>query len=428
MLSIFVDQISKRLTYTFSIIFEDRGVEYQVLNDPLTFKRAKGLKIVYSDCPLEERYPTISPASVLFDESIIPYTVEKSTWNNKEVLSFDGKIDVLASIFYIISLYDEYLLEEKDVHDRIEVKNAILSRMNWTQQLIVERWSEQFIQFIESGNNQALKKRAIPFSIKPTFDIDNTYAYHLKSGWRKWMSIGKDLVKFDKNRLRERKDVLTGIKKDPYDTFEIILDVVKRGFDVNVFWLLGDYAVYDRNIPFDVEEHQQLIQKMDEYTTIGLHPSYRSNQSRTIVQEEKERLENIVDHPVEHSRQHYLKLRVPQTYQNLEKLGFTDDYTLGFADSIGFRAGIARPFLWYNLKKEEVSNLTLHPITYMDGTLNEYLNVPVEEAQQIITALGKEVKQYGGEFIAIWHNETIGDYGKWKGWREVLEATLSLKK
>jgi hypothetical protein len=40
--------------------------------------------------------------------------------------------------------------------------------------------------------------------------------------------------------------------------------------------------------------------------------------------------------------------------------------------------------------------------------------------------LFSEVKNYGGEFSFIWHNETIGDYRTWKGWKAVFEWSISL--
>ena len=63
----------------------------------------------------------------------------------------------------------------------------------------------------------------------------------------------------------------------------------------------------------------------------------------------------------------------------------------------------------------------------MDGTLNEYMNLSISESKQKIKDLFTEVSTFGGDFIFIWHNETIGDYNKWKGWSEVLHYTLSLK-
>ena len=62
------------------------------------------------------------------------------------------------------------------------------------------------------------------------------------------------------------------------------------------------------------------------------------------------------------------------------------------------------------------------------SVLNEYLKLSVDEAKEKIDALYAEVKEYGGHFSFIWHNSTIGQYGHWKGWREVLEHTLNIEK
>lgn len=425
MLTIYSDQISYRLSYTLSLVFDERKVDYQLVYDEESFKKAPLPKLAYSEDLAFSEDAKIYPSTLLYEDDIVKHIVLKAEWNKNEVLSFDGVPDILASIFYVASLYDDYLQEETDQHDRNIGEKSLLFEMKWLDKLIVERWSEQFIAFIETQTACVLNAQKIPFNVIPTFDIDNTYAYRLKKGWRKFMSATKDFIKNDRKRIKERKEVLAGRKKDPYDTFDQIESIAKRGFNVKVFWLLGDYGTYDRNVDYKNLHHRRLIYEVDQFAHVGIHPSYRSNQSKSSLKEEKLRLEEILDREVVHTRQHFLKVKLPITYIDLERVGFTDDYSLAYADQLGFRAGLARPFMWFNLIENRVSSLKLHPISYMDGTLNEYMGLTIEESVRTVKSLKKEVQTYGGNFVALWHNETIGDYGKWEGWSRVLEETLS---
>jgi hypothetical protein len=36
----------------------------------------------------------------------------------------------------------------------------------------------------------------------------------------------------------------------------------------------------------------------------------------------------------------------------------------------------------------------------------------------------KEIKNVNGEFITVWHNETLSDWREWKGWKEVYEKVI----
>lgn len=421
MLTIYSDYITERLKYTLSIIFDDRGIAWELTNDTSIYESAAQPKFYYTTDVLLQDTLEIEASEVLFDKGLKNYDISKIDFEGIKTLSFDGRVDVLASIFYIVSMYDDYLRTSRDKHGRNVGRHSIMFRNNWLEKLMVERWSLALIALIERENNCSLNALPIPFKYIPTFDIDNAYAYRLKTGLRKQMSVFRDVLKSNKKRLAERKLVLAGKQKDPYDTFDFIEEIARREGEVKVFWLLGDYGEFDKNINPNNKEFRSLIQGVSSFADSGLHPSYQSNTKTEKVAIEKQRLETILDRKVTHTRQHFLKVDLPSTFRVLENAGFTDDYSLGYADQVGFRAGIARPFLWFDLLENRTSKLRLHPISYMDGTLNEYLELSIEEAQEKIENLRQEVESFGGEFIALWHNETIGDYGSWEGWRKLLD-------
>ena len=219
--------------------------------------------------------------------------------------------------------------------------------------------------------------------------------------------------------------MLSGKEKDPYDTYDFQVEIhSKYSLNPIYFFLLGDWASYDKNLPHTNPKMQTLIKDISLKAETGIHPSFSSNTNPKKVKTEKERLEKIKNTTVTKSRQHFLMLRFPDTYRNLIASGITDDYSMGFADEIGFRAGICTPFKFYDLEKDQETRLTIHPFTVMDGTLKSYLKLSPVQAIEKVKNIINEVKNVNGEFISIWHNETLSDWREWKGWRMVYEELI----
>lgn len=422
---VFVDQVTERLQYTFDFVFKQHGLHYKLTNDLSVFIASTEPKFSYSDYPFEE-VPILIPGSLLFEEVIDTHlTLFKSEWGGVECLSIDGKTDPFAAIFYVISRYEEYTNPKRDKHDRFQASESILFQFGWLKQQIVEHWVKAIVNSY-LPNKLAEFESGKTLTAIPSFDIDNTFAYKWKDGFRKWFSVAKDTLKGNKERAKLRKQVLTGQTPDPYDTFDQIQKCAQRFDQTRVFWLLGDIGEFDRNITWRDPRHQRLIRTIGTVARVGLHPSYASNMSDKRLLEEKQRISQILTKNVTESRQHFLKVKLPQTYRRLINEGFKKDYSMGFADQPGFRLGTAHPVYFFDLEANTTTEFKLIPFVYMDGTFNEYLQCSVAESKAIVEQLLQEVKTYGGVFCFIWHNETIGNSGKWRGWSELLDFTLEL--
>jgi hypothetical protein len=259
-----------------------------------------------------------------------------------------------------------------------------------------------------------------------TIDVDNAYCYSEKGLFRTLGSISRSIINFDFADIAKRWRVFRELEKDPYDTYEYLLNLQKKyNFESIYFFLLADYGHNDKNIPVTSKRFQALIKSMADYVKVGIHPSWASNEYETKLPKEVRRLESIVNREVVRSRQHFLKLDLPGAYQRLIDLGIKEDYTMGYASQVGFRAGTSLPFPFYDLDVEMETNLILHPFAIMDGTLNEYMELTVDEAQYLTKEIIDKVKRVNGTFISLWHNETVSDNRHWKDWKQVYEFTLA---
>ena len=132
-------------------------------------------------------------------------------------------------------------------------------------------------------------------------------------------------------------------------------------------------------------------------------------------------LESTTGKKITASRQHYIRFTLPQTFRRLIAAGITDDHSMGYGSINGFRASVASSFYWYDLKKEEQTVLLLHPFCFMEAnSFFEQKYLP-QRAYEEMMHYYNVVKAVNGTLITIWHNNFLGTYPMFRGWRDVYE-------
>jgi hypothetical protein len=157
---------------------------------------------------------------------------------------------------------------------------------------------------------------------------------------------------------------------------------------------------------------------------IALHGSYRAAEDEDRLAAEKAALERLAG-PVMGQRFHYLRIDPHGNVETLERVGFHYDATLGFADELGFRAGIAHPFRPWAVEEERVRDLVAIPLAAMDVTLSEerYLGLSAARAWPRLQVLLDRAAEQGGGFAVLWHTDR---FDRWtaSGWDRLYARLL----
>lgn len=428
MIAVYSPHAGSRLRFTLKLIFRDViGVPHKLISNVDEFNAFNGFKINYSNQELNCDLAFV-PELLLSESDIKPVDLKPGKWNEFPVIFHRPNqtipFDLFAATFYLASRYEEYLPTEFDKHGRFQSENSTAFKLGFLQKPIINCWCAVLQQIIQSKRPEIqFEKRQFIFT--PTFDIDNAWAYRNKGFTRTAGASLKDLTKGDYGNFFKRFKVVFGSDSDPNDNYDFLRKLLLANNLKSVFFfLMGDYGKFDTNINPSNKAFQKLIKEISQIADVGIHPSYGSHQNQTQLNKEVKRLSDIIEKPVQVSRQHFLKFQLPETYNRLIAAGVTQDFSMGYASQPGFRASICVPFYFFDLNRNEETVLCVHPLTYMDGTLREYLNLNPQQAMALISSLVDEVKAVNGEFISLWHNDTVSDEKDWKGWQQVFESTI----
>ena len=373
-------------------------------------QRYKGLPIIYSGCG------------------------QLDSWVKKSNNSIETNIDIIASSFFMLSRYEEVVIDAKDRYERFPATASLAYKENFLDRPIVNEYIELLWEWFRSLKPELKRKPLWPdnkdFAICLTHDVDMIRKY---PPLLLILSIGGALLRQKKPKLAfdialEYLAILLHLRKEPYDTFDYITNLEKSsGFKSSFYFKAGGSSRQDSSDTIRKSRVRRIMRTLErEGCEIGLHPSFNSYTNLRLMASEKSSLDKLVNNKNYGCRQHVIRWKTPVTWRIQEQLGFLYDTTLGFADHIGFRCGICLPFKPFDVVENRRLNIWELPLTMMEGSLLglSYQSFPPEEAYKEIIRHIKIVKKFRGVFVLLWHNSCLEDSGGQKGWSKVYEKVM----
>ena len=330
--------------------------------------------------------------------------------------------DILSSAFFMLSRWEEKIEGSLDIHGRFEASNSIAVRHNFIKRPIVNEYALYMRHLLEwMGIDQFGEKKP---KIQITFDIDYIYKWKsIKNLFGALWRNGLDLQQSFRDKISYFESLFDKTK-DPYFTFAYIISVLEKNKTKAVFYFKAeDYkSQYDNA---DYLPNDEIIQKNISFIkekghVIGLHPSYESWCNSQLIDKEKKMLENASgNEKIIHVRQHFLRVKFPETYEMYDNLGLTLDSSASYTHFVGFRNGICHSFEIYDFIARKKLAIQSTPLVAM---MSISRNKSIEDVTAEMHELMILVKKFGGEAMFLWHNSDLDHPKKKKAFESLVSA------
>ena len=417
-----------RLRYIAGLILGDiLGLSWEVTTDKRRF--GKNPVINYSHENLNGSFK-IGPDSLLFETGLTRREINVDLWKGLPVFFMtstdsDLPFDIFAASFFLVSRYEEYLEFQPDEHLRFPASSSLAFKNGFLAIPVVDLWIKEFAKTLLK-KFQSLTFQRNEYNALMSIDSDQAFQY---TGNRIFRSLGSMFRSMNTSKGDENSHPEKGSESDPFDVFGYITDKIENSnTETRFFFPVGDSSKYDKNRSWKDAEYRNLINRLNEKFMTGLHISYNAAGDPLKTSTEINRLKSIIGKNISINRFHFLRLFFPRSYRNIQKAGILEDYSMGYPEEPGFRAGTAKPYLFYDVAEDQQTNLKIFPFQVMDETLIFKKKFDPDAAKAIISKLINETRKVGGLFVSIWHNTSLIDDPDYLKWREVFEFTLNQQK
>ncbi|MCZ6675300.1 MAG: polysaccharide deacetylase family protein [Verrucomicrobia bacterium] len=347
----------------------------------------------------------------------VPVLFGEATLENKAGKLLVGA-DIIASSYFLLTRFEEITPRElRDPHGRFPGDESLPYRAGFLDRPIVDEygnllrsWLKRIGVALEDRPKEARK-------VYLTHDVDIPYRWHKFTPARR-ESVWRFKHPGNGPFMDPMLNFLGWKQNDPEDCFDWMIEQDAKlqqawgrdRVEVIYFILTGGTVLPDGNYSIKSRLIKRLIKKLIRSgAAIGLHTSYEAGQRPEIIENEANRLREVCEEEITLNRHHYLSCREPEDFEYLLKAGIAHDFTMGYPDVAGFRLGTSRAFSWFDPVQKRQTELTVHPMTVMEVSLNlkTYMGFNYEEAYAHTMHLIDQTRRCNGDLNLLWHNSNL---------------------
>lgn len=432
--------------YIIDIIFgEFLDLKYEVLENSncqnWEIELEDGSKLIFEDCFFSKfqndleylKEENISSHMEFFKNKFIVEEDISVIYGNSNLEIGNSKlitcgIDIFASSFFMLTRWEEYVNKTRDKHDRFPAAESLAYKNNFLDRPVVNEYIEMLKNMLLYLDHD-LKFKIYNYQLTLTHDVDSPLKYtSWKSGLREIVGdvIKRKNIKKAISNTWQKLKAHTKLAKDPFDTFDYLMDVSEKAGVKSYFFFMGQGVTKFDNMYYSGDSFtDELVAKIKQRGHhIGIHPSYNAYNYKKQFTKEKLELEKNLDAPITFGREHFLRFEVPTTWQIWEDNGMEWDSTCSYADKEGFRCGVCYEYSVFNVLTREKLNLKEKPLIVMEGSFATYQpDIEPEVMEEKIKLLMQKVKKYDGEFVFLWHNSSFNT-PMWKRYEKIYKEVL----
>lgn len=429
MLLVYTQKITPRITYTFKhLCTRILGVPVGFTSKIEEFVAHEGMKISYGKQSLANEV-FIQNVDLLLEQGLTDLEVKVQEWEDVPcffAVSEGSSIpfDIFAASFYLLSRYEEYLPHVKDKEGRFQASESLAFQEKFLERPVVDIWAFKFRRVLQRKFPD-YKFPEREYSNQNIIAVTEAFCYKKKGIVRVVLGLLLDLVQIKPKYVLHRFQVMLKLRRDPYDVFRRLIKFLKRyNVPMKFMFQVSDFSTHDRNINHNRLELQSLIKSVADYAEVGLQVGFYANQNFKNLKEEKTRLEDILKRPVVSAINKKYNLLLPDTYNHMVELELKNDYSMGYPEALGFRAGTCTPFLFYDINFEITTPLLVH--SYALGT-EALRNLKETEVEYKVLEIKRQIKIVGGNLSSIFTNIDFSEYSNAKRNFNILRSVNEIQ-
>lgn len=413
---VYTNKLSPRKQYCFRhVCYRILGLKVSFTTKIEEFIAFESMKFSYAKKPLGQEL-FVEAYGLLDEEGFGDFDIKIDQWNDIPCffrVSKDSSIpfDVFSASFYLLTRYEEYLPFVKDSAGGFPVEESTAFEEEFLHKPVVDLWAYQFLEVLkEKYPDVQFPNRT--FNVSVHVAVHEAFAYRYKGMLRQIVGFLNQIILGDFHRAWQRIETQLRLKKDPYNIYDELVAYAKQEqITMKMFFQLSDFSKLNRNINHHKTHYQRLIKSMADYFPTGLLPGAHAIKDNLIFKKEKQRWKEIAKQDLEAVLVKKFPLSFPESYINFEKAFIKEDYSMGYVQKLGFRAGTCTPFLFYNLNTEETTPLKIIPYVLNSEV---FKTEEVAEISKQLKKIKKDVQAVNGSLNLIFENTDFVNQNKLK--------------